>query len=39
MKKTRLHGLEMLAIHNNVKCSSEEVIDELAKNPGNLGIM
>jgi len=39
MKKKRLNGLEMLAIHNDVKFSSEEFIGELAKKPIDLDII
>jgi len=32
----RLNGLAMLLIHQNVPCTSEEVLNELAKNPRRL---
>ncbi|CAI6356194.1 unnamed protein product [Macrosiphum euphorbiae] len=34
-----LNGLAMLAIHNDITFSNEEVIDELAKKPRNLDII
>ncbi|KAF0758767.1 52 kDa repressor of the inhibitor of the protein kinase-like, partial [Aphis craccivora] len=39
MSEKRLNGLAMLAIHNDITLSNEEVIDELAKKPRNLDII
>ncbi|XP_025408896.1 52 kDa repressor of the inhibitor of the protein kinase-like, partial [Sipha flava] len=39
MSEKRLNGLAMLAIHNDITFSNEEVIDELAKKPRNLDII
>ncbi|XP_060845700.1 uncharacterized protein LOC132925309 [Rhopalosiphum padi] len=39
MSEKRLNGLAMLAIHNDIIFSNEEVIDELAKKPRNLDII